>query len=451
MNLVPNIPRYNQRIRKMRARMPGGLRLGLTTSSLRILFLLAACFLPPSLFASDFADAARRLADRIASTTGPGSITLDFTNHSSLDDKAAQEVRSALQAELRVQGVRTVDAEQSLGTVKVVLSESLREYVWTAEVAIGSDQPRAVLISFPRPPSTTPFASPLPITLKKLFLFSQDQPILDAALVDMSGTFPGEISGGAPSGAVSSGARLFLLDPTHVAIYRQQSGHWDLESSLAIQHSRNFPRDLRGRLLLRRDHLFDVYLPETYCRSSATAPLTLTCAASDDPWPLTPEESGANSVRAFYAPARNFFTGALSPGIGKISNVPSFYSAAALPRSNYTLWMLAAVDGSIHMIDGITDQAIRSGRAGSELASVHSNCGVGTQLLVSDNGEVARDSLRAFEIPDREPVLVSAPLDFDGTITALWPDASQTGAIAIVKREDTGWYEANRINISCGN
>ena len=80
--------------------MPGGLRLGLTTSSLRILFLLAACFLPPSLFASDFADAARRLADRIASTTGPGSITLDFTNHSSLDDKAAQEVRSALQAEL---------------------------------------------------------------------------------------------------------------------------------------------------------------------------------------------------------------------------------------------------------------------------------------------------------------------------------------------------------------
>ena len=34
----------------------------------------------------------------------------------------------------------------------------------------------------------------------------------------------------------------------------------------------------------------------------------------DDPWPLTPDDG---SVRAFYAASRNFFTGALSPGIGK--------------------------------------------------------------------------------------------------------------------------------------
>ena len=36
---------------------------------------------------------------------------------------------------------------------------------------------------------------------------------------------------------------------------------WELEASVPIAHSRAFPRDLRGRLLLRRDHLFDVYLP----------------------------------------------------------------------------------------------------------------------------------------------------------------------------------------------
>ena len=330
-----------------------------------------------------------------------------------------------------------------MGTVNVVLSESLREYVWTAEITIGSDQPRVVLVSFPRTRSTALFTSALPIALKKTFLFSQEQPILDAALVDMSGA------------AMSGGAHLVVLDPTRVAVYRQQSSHWELETSLPIQRSRTFPRDVRGRLLLRRDHLFDVYLPGTFCRSSATAPLTLNCSASDDPWPLTPDESGANAVRAFYAPARNFFTGALSPGIGKVSNVPSFYAAAALARSNYTLWMLAAVDGSIHMIDGITDQAIRSAHWGSDLAALRSSCGAGMQLLVSDSGDLnpdnKRDTLRAFEIPDRDPVAVSSPLEFDGPITALWPDASLTSAVAIVKREDTGWYEANRISITCAN
>jgi len=454
MSRPSSIPRYNHLIRKMRARMPGGLRLGFLTFR-HVSFSLAIFFIPsllfaPKLFASSFGDTARQLADRIAAATGPGSIGLEVTNRSSLDDKSLREVRSALQAQLRARGVSIVAADQSVGTVDVVLSESLREYVWTAEITIGSDQPRIVLVSLPRALSTAPFTSALPITLKKTFLFSQELPILDAALVDLS------------AGVTPGGAHLLVLDPTRVAVYRQQSSHWELETALPIQHSRIFPRDVRGRLLLRRDHLFDAYLPGTFCRSSATAPLTLSCSASDDPWPLTPnekDENGVTSVRAFYAPARNFFTGALSPGIGKISNVPSFYAAAALPRSNYTLWMLAAVDGSIHMIDGITDQAVQSARWGSDLAALRSSCGAGVQLLVSDTGDLSpdnqRDRLRAFEIPDRDPVAVSSPLEFDGPITALWPDASLTSAVAIIKREDkredTGQYEANRISITCAN
>ena len=168
----------------------------------------------------------------------------------------------------------------------------------------------------------------------------------------------------------------------------------------------------------------------------------------DDPWPLTPDDG---SVRAFFAASRNFFTGALSPGIGKISNVPSFYSAAALPRSSYTLWAFAAVDGSLHLVDGMTDQAIRGAKWGSDLAAVHSSCGTGTQLLVSESGDTERDGLRAFEIPDRDPVAVSSAVEFDGRIVALWPESSGNGATAIVRRKDTGWYEAYRVSISCGN
>ena len=426
MESTQHSPRYNQPIRQMQARMSGGLRLGWLTT-----FLLATVFLPSSLLASDLGDAARQLAHKIASASGPGAIALDIANRSSLDEKSVRDVRSALEARLRVEGVSTASADQAMGSVQVTLSESLREYVWAAEIAIGSDEKKIALVSMPRTQSGGVSASAMPVVLKKTFLFAQEQPILDAALVDMSG-----------------GSRLLLLDESQVAVYRQQGGHWERGAALAIARSRTWSRDPRGRLLLRRDRLFDVYLPGTFCRSSATAPLALACNDSDDPWPLTAEDNG---VRAFFAPARNFFTGALSPGIGKVSAVPSFYSAAALPRSNYTLWLLTAVDGSVHLIDGISDQVIGGMRWGSDLAAVHSTCGTGTQILVSDAGDPARDFLRAFEVPDRDPVVASSAVEFDGRVVALWPETVGGNAIAIVKRQDTGWYEANRISISCGN
>ncbi len=416
---------YNQPNPHMHGRSERGLRLGWLS-----LLLLATAFLTSSSSASVLGDTARQLAHKIATATGPGAIALDITNRSSLDEKSLREVRSALEAQLRIEGVRTAKADQAMGSVQVTLSESLREYVWSAEIMIGSDEKRIAMVSLPRTQSAGQPVAAMAIALRRTFLFSQEGPILDAALIDMSG-----------------GARLLVLDESQVAVYRQQAGRWELETALPVAHSRLL-RDPRGHLLLRRDRLFDVYLPGTICRSSVTAPLMLTCDNSDDPWPLTPEDGG---VRAFFAPARNFFTGVLSPGIGKISNVPSFYAAAPLARSGYTLWVLAAVDGSIHLVDGMTDQAVRSVRWGSDLAAIHSSCGTGTQVLVSESGDPERDSLRAFEIPDRDPVPASSPVEFEGRIVALWPDGSGSNAVAVVKRGDTGWYEAYRISISCGS
>ncbi len=364
MNRPPWLTRYNQRIPHMRARTSSGLRLSCLTS-----FLLATVFLPSSLCASSLGDAARQLAHKIAAATGPGAVALDVANHSSLDDKSVREVRGALEAQLHVEGVRTAKAEQAMGTVEVVLSESLREYVWTAEIAIGSDEKKVALVSLPRSPTETPFAAALPIVLKTTLLFAQEQPMLDVALVEMPG-----------------GSRLLVLDDGMVAIYRRQGanpgGRWELEASLPIAHSRTFPRDLRGRLLLRRDHLFDAYLPGTFCRtnSSALEPLTLTCNDTDDPWPLTPDDS----VRAFFAPARNFFTGALSPGIGEVSNVPSFYSAAAFPRLELHVmgtrcrrWVVASCRWDDGPSNPQREVGQRSGCGSLQLRNGHTGAGLG--------------------------------------------------------------------------
>jgi hypothetical protein len=448
MNKSLPTPRYNQPIPHMRARISGGLWLGWLSS-----FVLATVFLPSSLSASSLSDTARQLAHKIASASGPGAFALEFTNHSSLDEKSVHEVRSALEVQLHVEGIHIAKPEQATGTIGIVLSESLRDYVWTAVIAIGSDEKKVALVSLPRPPTGAAFAPAMPMVLKTTLLFAQEQPMLDAALVD-----------------VPAAPRLIVLGADAVSIYHHgasplenSAARWELETSVPIIHSRAFPRDLRGRLLLRRDHLFDAYLPGIVCRSTpnAVAPLTLACTDTDDPWPLTTDDS----VRAFYASARNFFTGALSPGIGKIVNVPSFYSAAGLARPNYTLWVFAAVDGSFHLVDGVTDQAIHGANSkwGSDLASLHSACGTGTQLLASESADLLpdalhdvlhdkeRDSLRAFEIPDRDPIAVSTAVEFNGQIAALWPDGSGTAATAIVRKKDTGWYEAYRVSVTCGN
>src|SRR5580698_2349972 len=123
-------PRYNHHIRKMRARMRRRWRLEsgisfplisfpairfLPSSLLPALFTaLFAAVLSTNAFASNLGDTARQLADRVAAVTGPGSIALDLTNRSSLDEKSVREVRGALQGELRAQGVSVVSADQAM-------------------------------------------------------------------------------------------------------------------------------------------------------------------------------------------------------------------------------------------------------------------------------------------------------------------------------------------------
>jgi len=157
-----------------------------------------------------------------------------------------------------------------------------------------------------------------------------------------------------------------------------------------------------------------------------------------------------SGLSAFFAPPRNFFTGALSPGTEKQSAVKAFYSAAMLPRDKYKLWIFDTVDGQVHLLDGVTDQTVAKPGWGSDLVSVHSSCGLGWQVLATGNGDGDGETVRAFEIADREPVAVSQPVEFSGSITALWTDSDGTGAIAISRNSETGKYEAYRLSITCG-
>ncbi len=236
-------------------------------------FLLASVFLPSTLHASALADTARQLAHKIAAASGPGAFAIEITNRSSLPERSAREVRSALETQLQSEGVHTTKTEQSMGTIEVVLSESLRDYVWTAEVAIGSDEKKVSMVALPRSFAGAPFAPALPIILKTSLLFLTNSP----CSTPRSSTCP-EVR--ACSCSTTTGRDL--------PAFRSQRRKLGLEAAPPIAHTRSFPRDLRGRLLLRRDHLFGRLLARNFLNHfNAAMPLTLVCNDSDDPWPDT--------------------------------------------------------------------------------------------------------------------------------------------------------------------
>jgi hypothetical protein len=413
---------YNSPIAEMSFSRPG------FTSCRLAAILIVLLALVQQVFATDWSSAEQELARKITATTGPGAFSLEVVNRSSLSKQDTDEIGRGLRAQLEALGARTVKPEQAVATVAVSLSENPQSYVWVAEIHQGAGEFSVVMVSTPRADAPA-FVREVPtLTIRKIPLWAQSRPILDVAVTD-EGATPTHIA---------------VLDPEQIALYRMADGRWQLEQSLPITHSRAWPRDMRGKLILRQDHLFDIYLPGVYCQSPSAAPLSLVCRGSDDPWPL----SSQFALSGFYAATRNFFTGVLSPGVSKQSSTAKFYSAAPLPRPSYTLWIFAGVDGTVRLLDGVTEQTARL-NWGSDLVSVKSSCGSGWQLLATRPGDNSGDSVRAFEVPDREPIAVSPAIDFAGGITALWTEAKGGSAIAVSRNAETGTHEAFRLAIAC--
>ncbi len=414
---------YNSPILEMLTR---SLRFPRLTCSL----LLTICILATSVsYAGEWAAPEQELARKIAAVTGPGAIALEVMNRSSLTNRDVDQISQGLRGQMEALGARTVKPEQAVASVQVSLSENLQSYVWVAEIHQGAGDLSVVMVSTPRQDSAMFVREVAPLTVRKIPLWSQEERILDVAVLD-EGTNP---------------SHLAVLDPDKVALYRFADGRWQKEQIIEVTHARPWPRDMRGRLMLRQDHLLDAYLPGVFCQSSNTVPLNLTCRASDDLWPL----SNQFALGGFFAPTRNYFTGALSPGIGKQTSSMKFYSAAALPRPTYTLWMFASVDGQIHLLDGISDQVSRLSW-GSDIASVKTSCGSGWQVLATRPGDHAVDSVQAYELADRDPIAVSPALELAGVITALWTEGKGTSAIAVSRNAETGNYEAFRLAVACG-
>ncbi|MBV9623927.1 MAG: hypothetical protein JOZ14_08115 [Acidobacteria bacterium] len=393
----------------------------------RLLFCALILLSQPAL-ASDWREPETQLAEEIVHVNGPGVISLEINNRSSISAAAVEEIRRALVSLLASRGVRVWLADQATSDVKIFFSENLENYVWVAEIRQGSGDLRVVLVSSPRSRPTPTGGNLTPLRIEVSALISQPSPILDAAIVE-----------GRPQ-------RLIVLGRTVVALYEFRQGRWAVFETLPIHTTNPLPRDLRGRIILRRDHLFDAYLPGLTCRSTASTALSITCLPGDEAWPIETADTG---VSAFFSRTQNFFTGALVPGIGKQTTAPAFYCAARIPQPNYTLWLFTGVEGEINILDGVNHEVMRGVGWGSDIAGTRASCRSDRQVLVTSPASEGADSLEAYGLSNGTPVPLSQKLSLSGPVTALWTAQNGDSVTAVYRNLQTGDYEAVQLKLAC--
>ena len=95
-------------------------------------------------------------------------------------------------------------------------------------------------------------------------------------------------------------------------------------------------------------------------------------------------------------------------------------------------WIVTGLDGRAQLLNGKAEPLASVGGWGSQIVGLQSACGGGWQILASQAQDLNQsDAVLAFEIVNRKPMPVSAPLVFAGPIIELWPLASGSEALAI--------------------
>ena len=256
---------------------------------------------------------------------------------------------------------------------------------------------------------------------------------------------------------------LVAVDPEEIVVYGRAHGGWIAQKRFGIGQKKPLPRDPRAVMVpAQTGDGFMAFLAGTVCTGSfqpalPTGEWTVHCTESDDPWMIQSAttaavavgnpELNAVSIKAFYNASRNYFTGMVVPVQG--ADLPAFYSAALLPRSNGGGWLIGGIDGKVQLVENGALRSIAGARDwGSDFATLHSGCGAGTQIVVSGSGAAVSDSLRSFELPAQEAIPASAPLAMNGTVTALSTAPDGKSVIAVVHGTDDR-YEVDRVTALC--
>ena len=352
------------------------------------------------------------LVEKIASAISPGTAVSVTPLASPTEQDTDRSVEREIARLLTARGLRVVAAgTPSAVTIVGGCAENLRERACVAEIRRGEMRD---IVS-----AVKPHDAGLPgsvgraihsMAIEMTPLFAQRSPILDVLSLD---------------------DRLYVLDPARLTVYRRTHDDWEPVTARAIEPSRTWPRDVRGRLRLTGTTL-EAFLPGVVCRTSPDL-VNLSCADQREAWPLAIENAGLDALRnTFQTP----------------EGTPFFSAAELSPESGARTALVTATHALV-----LTDERRTSvGTVGTadDVASVTAACGSGAYIVTSSATPGARtDTLHLSRVDARRATPAATPIVLPGRVTALWSVPGATVATAIVRDLDVERHEAFQVRLSC--
>src|SRR4051812_19536754 len=192
---------------------------------LRFVLVIVTLLSTMPAFGADWSAAEQQLAKKIAAVTGPGNVRLTVENRSSLGRRDSDIVQNGLRSALEQSGIHMARAEEAAASINLTLSENESSYVWVAEIRQAAGESAVVMVSVPRSGRSAAAHESMPITLRKASIWTQDDRMLDLAVLEENG----------------SPSRIAVLNAEDVSLYRMQNGKWQAEQTLVISHARPWP------------------------------------------------------------------------------------------------------------------------------------------------------------------------------------------------------------------
>jgi hypothetical protein len=378
--------------------------------------------------------AARGLALNVAASLGAelkGKLIVDPNpvNLSSASVAQFQQGCNAFSAELETEGITmpSANAQQATATVRLTLSENVRNFLWVADVTEGTAH-RGFFGAVP-PQPIGPLRRPASqLSLQEQFLLSLPDPILDAEILPAAQGVP---------------PRLLVLQPERVALFTQADGIWQLQSQAAIQHDHPWPRNLRGRLQMRFGEIGnEAVLPGMACPITLDGNVEVSCKAANEQWVVSESFSRYSKILPQLSPSTDLFTFAALPEY-QFESLTVFEPGWSTPPSGGVLPLIGTLpDGRAILLEGSGPPVASFSGWGSDIAPLYSSSRARFPILVSRDGDRTQpDAIQAFDVVDRQAIPLSAALNFDGPITALW-SADEDEALVVSRNLKSGLYEA---------
>jgi hypothetical protein len=338
-------------------------------------------------------------------------VACEARNLSTIPEAEFLNFIAAFRQELQHQNIEIVRHEEGARIV-FTLSEGVDKYVGVVSIQRGKD-PDAMIELVAGGVNSHNDQSVPTMSLHKELMLSQEDPLVDADVYRYSPSL------------------LDVLGQRQKATYEWKENRWERVYFKLLPRKLAATRDLRGVVWHSADASGGHY-PGEACRSGT------------QPWICEQSTMYLRPNSVDWELVEN-------------KRLPRWLSAAQFEMNGQEALLITGEDGLARVYSEGSEALTSIPGWGSEIASTHSGCGGGWQILATGKGDRSTpDSVTGMEIEGEKVTKVTESIDLPGPVIALHETTSDKKpdrdmAIAVVHNLHTGSYEVYRLTVTCSN